>query len=341
MGVLRLGTVALDGTKIQANASRHSALSYERAGRIEAQLKAEVADLLAKAEAADQADVPDGMSIPEELARRETRLAEIARANAVIEARARERHGRGLADHEEKLAAREARTKATGRKPGGRPPAPLAEGPRPTDQVNLTDEDSRIIPVADGGFEQCYNAQAAVAAGSLPVVAADVVQAPNDKQQVEPILDQLGGLPEELGDVDTLLADNGYFSEANVLAPRDDRLEVVAAGDRGAGHQQQHLLERVCHPSGFSIVADPRKMLQRQRQSGRCENRFGSPGHPGLPRIKATWNHTRNIKPKSALTRTQRRVTIPGWSRHSADRLIHERPFPGRAFSSVGRAADS
>jgi transposase len=91
MGVLKLGTVALDGTKIHANASRHSALSYEHAGQIEAQLKAEVAELLAQAEAADQADVPDGLSIPEELSRREERLAKLAEARAKIEARARER----------------------------------------------------------------------------------------------------------------------------------------------------------------------------------------------------------------------------------------------------------
>lgn len=91
MGLLKLGTVALDGTKIHANASRHSALSYEHAGRIEAQLQAEVADLMARAEAADQADVPDGMSIPEELARREERLAKIAQARATIAARAKER----------------------------------------------------------------------------------------------------------------------------------------------------------------------------------------------------------------------------------------------------------
>jgi hypothetical protein len=94
MGVLQMGTVALDGTKIHANASRHSALSYAHAGQIETQLRAEVAELLAKAEAADRADLPDGLSIPEELARREQRLAEIARARAVIEARAKERHAR-------------------------------------------------------------------------------------------------------------------------------------------------------------------------------------------------------------------------------------------------------
>jgi transposase len=148
MGVLQMGTVALDGTKIHANASRHSALSYEHAGRIEAQLKAEVADLLAKAEAADRADLPDGLSSPEELARREERLAKLAEARATIEARARERFERERAEHETKLAARDAKAAATGTKPRGRPP----EGPRPTDQVNLTDEQSRIMPVAGGGF---------------------------------------------------------------------------------------------------------------------------------------------------------------------------------------------
>jgi transposase len=237
MGVLKMGTVALDGTKIHANASRHSALSYEHANKIEAQLKAEVADLLGKAEAADQADVPDGMSIPEELARREKRLAEIAKAKAVIEARARERHARDLAEYEAKIAAREAKAAATGKKQGGRPPAPPTEGPLPTDQVNLTDEDSRIMPVAGGGFDQCYNAQAAVAAGSLLVVATDVVQAPNDKQQLEPIVDQLGGLPEDLGDVDTLLADTGYFSEANVNACADAGIDPLIAMGRQSHHQ--------------------------------------------------------------------------------------------------------
>ncbi len=100
MGVLKMGTVALDGTKIHANASRHSALSYEHAGKIEAQLKAEVADLMAKAEAADAADIPDGMSIPDELARREERLRKLAEARAKIEARAKERHAREQAEHE-------------------------------------------------------------------------------------------------------------------------------------------------------------------------------------------------------------------------------------------------
>ena len=140
MGMLKLGTVALDGTKIHANASRHSALSYEHAGKIEAQLKAEVAELMGRAEAADAAEVADGMSIPDELARRADRLGKLAEARAKIEARAKERFEREAAEHRAKLAAREAKAAATGKKTAGRPPKPPVEGPQPTDQINLTDE---------------------------------------------------------------------------------------------------------------------------------------------------------------------------------------------------------
>jgi len=235
--MLKLGTVALDGTKIHANASRHSALSYEHAGKIEAQLKAEVAELLARAEAADRAEVAvDGMSIPEELARREARLAKLAEARAKIEARAKERFEQEMAEYHAKLAAREEKAAATGKKPGGRPTAPPVEGPQPKDQINLTDEDSRIMPVAGGGFEQCYNAQAVVATESLLVIATDVVQAPNDKQQIAPMLEKIDAMPEGLGQVETLLADNGYFSEANVMVCVAANVEPLIA----AGRQPHH-----------------------------------------------------------------------------------------------------
>ena len=232
MGVLQLGTVALDGTKIHANASRHSALSYEHAGKIEAQLREEVADLLAKAEATDQADVPDGMSIPEELARRETRLEKLVEARKKIETRAKERFEREQAEHQAKLAERAAKAEATGKKPGGRGPQPPVEGPLPTDQINLTDENSRIMPVAGGGFEQCYNAQAVVAAGSMLVVAVDVVQAANDKQQLQPMLNQVAALPDTLGELETMLADSGYFSAANVAACAAAEVEPLIAMGR-------------------------------------------------------------------------------------------------------------
>jgi transposase len=236
MGVLKMGTVALDGTKIHANASRHSALSYEHAGKIEAQLKAEVADLLAKAEAADQADVPDGMSIPEELERRKVRLEKLATARATIEARAKERFEREQAEHQAKIEAREAKIEATGKKPGGKLPQPPVAGPLPTDQVNLTDEESRMMPVAGGGFEQCYNAQAVVAANSLLVVAVEVVQAANDKQQLQPMLNQVVALPEALGKAETMLADNGYFSAANVTACAETGIAPLIAMGRQPHH---------------------------------------------------------------------------------------------------------
>ncbi len=130
------------------------------------------------------------------------------------------------------MAAREAKTAATGKKPGGRPPTPPVAEPGPADQVNLTDAESRIMPVPGGGFEPCYNAQAAVAAGSLLVLATDVVQASNDKQQVVPMLAKLDALPEALGAVETLLADTGYFSEANVQACVAAQMEPLIAVGR-------------------------------------------------------------------------------------------------------------
>ena len=236
MGMLKLGTVAIDGTKVHANASRHSALSYGHAKKIEKQLKREVKQLLRLAERADAADLPDGMSIPEELERRETRLAALAAAKAKIEARAAERLERDQAEHQAQLAARAEREKLTGKKPGGRPPEPPIGGVRESDQVNLTDEDSRIMKVAGGGFEQCYNAQAVVAAGSLLVVANAVTQAGNDKQQLEPMLEKLEALPKELGRSRRLLADNGYFSEANVERCAAAKIEPLIALGRSRHH---------------------------------------------------------------------------------------------------------
>jgi transposase len=237
-GMLKLGTVALDGTKIEANASRHSALSYEHAQQIEVQLQQEVRQLLMLAEAADEVDLPDGLSIPEELERRETRLAAIAAAKAKIEARARERFAREQAEYQGKLAARAEREARTGKKPGGKPPAPPTAGPGSKDQVNLSDEDSRIMPVAGGGFEQSYNAQALVDAQSLLVVSTAVTQASNDKEQITPMLEQIAALPEQLGRPEVLLADSGYASAANVQACEHSGIEPLIALGRERHHQR-------------------------------------------------------------------------------------------------------
>jgi transposase len=236
LGLLRLGTVALDGTKLHANASRHSALSYGHAKKIEKQLKREVKQLLQLAERADAQDIPDGMSIPEELARRELRLAAIAEAKAKIEARAAERLAREQTEHQSKLAARAEQEKRTGKKPGGRPPEPPTGGVKDTDQVNLTDEESRIMKVAGGGFDQCYNAQAVVAIESMLVVATEVTQAANDKEQLVPMLEKLEALPQELGRAECILADNGYLSQTNVEQCQVAQIEPLIALGRCRHH---------------------------------------------------------------------------------------------------------
>ena len=227
----RFGTASLDGTKIHANGSRHSALSYGHAEKIEAQLKAEVQALLQLAEAADQSKVPDGMSIPEELKRREDRLKAIRDAKAKIEERARERFERERAAYEAKLAERQAKEAATGKKSRGKDPEPPAAGPRAEDQLNLTDEESRIMPVPGGGFDQCCNCQAVVDVETMRVMAAQVSQAPNDKEQIAPMVEKLAALPETLPRPETLLADTGYYSERNVTVCEDaDMVPLIAAG---------------------------------------------------------------------------------------------------------------
>ena len=251
----RFGTVSLDGTKIHANGSRHSALSYGHAEKIEAQLKAEVQELLQLAEAADQSKVPDGMSIPEELARREDRLKAIRDAKAKIEERAKERFEREHAAYEAKLAERQAKQTSTGKKPRGKDPEPPAGGPRAEDQINLTDEESRIMPVPGGGFDQCYNCQAVVDVETMLVMAAHVSQAPNDKEQIAPMVEKLAALPETLPHPETLLADTGYYSERNVTVCEDaDIVPLIAAG-RDKHHP--HWRERFGEPAPLALNVSP------------------------------------------------------------------------------------
>ncbi len=232
----RFGTVSLDGTKIHANASRHSALSYAHAEKIEAQLKAEVQEMLALADAADQSSVPDGVKLPDEITRREDRLAAIAQAKAAIEARAKERFEREQGEYEAKTAARAKKAAATGKKPGGKPPTPPTAGPRPDDQVNLTDDESRIMKGSGGGFEQCYNAQAMVDTESMLILATHVTQATNDKEQVAPMLAKIKANPAGLNAPTTVLADTGYYSEKNVGACVDAKITPLIAVKREAHH---------------------------------------------------------------------------------------------------------
>ena len=269
MGVLKVGNVSLDGTKVHANASKHSALSWEHACQIEAQLQAEVEQLLRLADTADQAEIPDGMSVPEELQRREARLAAIAQAKAAIAARAAERYAREQAAYEQKIAERTAKEESTGRKPGGPLPAEPQPGPRPKDQINLTDADSRIMPTSGGGFEQAYNAQAAVDVPTMLIVAQHVSQNPNDKQEVEPALDNLDAVAGVIGKADALITDTGYFSADNVAACHEHHVEPYIAAGRDAHYPP--LTQRLSAP--VPLAADASAVDQMKHRLRTPEGR--------------------------------------------------------------------
>ncbi len=256
----RFGTVSLDGTKIHANASRHSALSYGHCEKIEAHLKAEVQELLALAAAADQSVVPDGVSIPEEITRREDRLAAIVAAKVKIEARAQERFAGEQAEYEAKMSARVAKEAKTGKKPRGKEPEPPEPGPRANDPINLTDEESRIMKVAGGGFEQCYNAQAVVDTESMLILATHVTQATNDKEQVEPMLAKVQAKPEGLNQPKTWLADTGYYSAKNVAACLAANSEPLIAVQRDEHHPDWR--ERFTEPLPLAGDASPVEIMK-------------------------------------------------------------------------------
>src|ERR1035437_7590214 len=253
MKLLKLGTVCLDGTKVHANASRHSALSHGHIEKLETQLKAEVQELLSLAELADQANVPDGVSLPEEIKRREDRLAVMATAKAKIAARAAERYQREKAEYDQKMASRVAKENATGKKTSGKHPKAPESGPKDSDQINLTDEESRIMPVADGGFEQAYNAQAAVDADTMLVVATGVTQAPNDKEQIAPMLETLQAQAKVLGVVERLIADTGFSSEKNIKVCEAAHIEPLIAVARDEHHPGWR--ERHSEPSSLPAAA--------------------------------------------------------------------------------------
>ncbi|PYS09326.1 MAG: IS1182 family transposase [Acidobacteria bacterium] len=239
-GLVKMGHVALDGTKKQANASKHKAMSYGRMGEAEAKLKAEIEDLLQGAEAADVAEDEkerQGFSdkLPKELARRESRLKKIQEAKAALEAEAREKAEQEKASVEARIAARQKQEEETGKKMGGHPPqVPDPEQAKPEDkaQRNFTDPDSRIMPdgAHKGSFVQAYNAQIAVDAEAQIIVAAEVRQEANDKQQLAPMLEQVqqntGVKPVASSE------DAGYWSPEQVADKRVAGIDLHVATGR-------------------------------------------------------------------------------------------------------------
>jgi transposase len=236
-------TVAVDGTKVMAHASKHAAVSYEHAGKTIEQLDLEVKELLAKAEQADSTPLQDGLNIPDEIVRRQERKAALQKARAEIEARAQARYALDLAGHEKKLAERAAK-KERGERVGGKPPQAPTPEPGPGDQYNYTDPPSRIMKAGSGQhFEQSYNAQAAVEVDSRLIVGERVSQAPNDKQELGPTM---ATVVAPVASVAAVLVDSGFYSEAAVLA-----VEQTAAG-QSTGTTVYAALEKKAHHRSVS-----------------------------------------------------------------------------------------
>ena len=207
-------------------------------------LEEQIAELLAKADAADSAPLEDGLTVPAEIARRRDRIGKLREATAVIQARAKERHRAELAAFEASQRAREERQKTTGKKPRGREPKPPCEGPQDKDQYNFTDPESRVMKTADG-FQQTYNAQAAVEIGSRLIPSASlragsreaVTDAPNDKEQLLPTLAALSPVVESVAAV---LIDSGFYSAAAVAAAEQSHDGAPAPKIYAATGRQPH-----------------------------------------------------------------------------------------------------
>jgi len=239
-GLIKLGHVAIDGTKLAANASKHKAMSYGRMNEAEEKLKEKIKELLQQAEATDAAEderEKQGYSdkLPKELARQESRLKKIQQAKAELEAEARQKAEQEKAEAEDRIAARHEQEEQTGKKVGGRPPqVPDPEQAKPADkaQRNFTDSDSRIMPdgAHKGSFVQAYNAQIAVDAETQIIVAADITQQANDKKQLAPMLEQvqknMGAKPVAAS------ADTGYSSTGQITDKRVEGIDLHIATER-------------------------------------------------------------------------------------------------------------
>jgi len=267
--LLRVGqlNVAVDGTKVLANASKHSAVSYERAGQMIEQLELEVKQLVAKAEQADSAPLQDGLTIPQEIARRQERRAALAKARVEIEARAQARYAVELAEHEKKLAERAAKEER-GERVGGKPPKAPTPEPGPADQYNFTDPESRIMKAGNGNhFEQSYNAQAAVEVESRLIAGERVSQSPNDKQE---LVADLQAIPPQAGSIEAVLIDSGFYSESAVRAVEQTAqgqavgTTVYAAMERKSHHRSVADLEQKEEPSAPAAGASLSEVMKHR-----------------------------------------------------------------------------
>jgi transposase len=312
-GLVKLGHVALDGTKVKANASKHKAMSYKRMCETEEKLEQEVEALLQEAQQVDADEDAKygkgrrGDEIPGDLARRENRLKRIKEAKAALEAVAKEKAQAKAQEVEAKLAERERKEQETGKKTGGRPPKapdPDEAVPEPKSQRNFTDPESRLMKDgASKSFEQAYNAQVAVDAEAQVVVASSLTQETNDKKQLVPLLlkvqEQTGQMPEKAS------ADSGYFSEAAVSDVRVQETDLYVPPERRkrdepadrprdsapvGATQAEKMRAKLTNPQGRELYSQRKHVVEPvfgQIKEARGFRRFS---FRGFEKVTAEWN---------------------------------------------------
>ncbi len=228
LGLVKLGNIYIDGTKVQANASRHKAMSYAYIQKLEKQLEEEIEKLLELAATKDENEKGQELDIPEELQRRKDRLARIQEAKKVVEQRASERYQKEKEEYDAKMEQRKQKKEKTGKNPRGKEPKAPSEEPNDKDQYNFTDPQSRIMKTSTG-FDQCYNGQAAVN-DDMVIVGAHSNSHANDKQE---FIAAIGSVPEEIsGEISTAVADTGYFSENNITRCEQMKIEPIISTSR-------------------------------------------------------------------------------------------------------------
>jgi len=265
MGVLKVGTVSVDGTHVQANASKHKTVGYERAGQIEEQLKLDIAALMEKANQADAQNIDDGQTLPESIARREKLRERMAEARRTIEAQTKAKAEAEREVHDRKMAERKERRDNDDPPENGTPRAARAPEPGAKDSVNLTDPDSRLMLKTQGSeFRQAYNAQAVVDAdGSMLILATGVTQCAGDSQQLMPMVHAIDG---EIGVASVVLADTGYVDADAIEKLEKEGKEMFVAVRRADNHGQRRYDYR---PRG--VLEKARRDAEKQPKDPRLQ----------------------------------------------------------------------
>ena len=322
-GLAKVGTIAIDGTKVKANASRHKAMSYDRMKSEEARLKAEIAKLLADAEATDKAeDIEHGPNrqgdeLPEELARRQSRLAKILAAKKLLEERART-----------EAAAEAARREVEGKPAAKIPPAEAV--PDPKDQINFTDAESRIMKASNKGWDQCGNAQAVCNEHQI-ILAADVTDQANDVRQLVPMMDQTQANLDAAGvtaAIEAALADAGYYSETNATDLQQKGIEPYLATERLKHNEKVASSPRGRIPKDFSAKQRMARKLRTKKgrlmyakRKGMIEPIFGQLKQVlglrqfslrGLASMRGEWRLMATVHNLLKLWRNDQRLAMAG-----------------------------